>query len=211
VSEAQQAVRVATMSQTTISYIKAGGQSLPLRRVDGVELPVAGTWTVPGNHATIAFSVPRRLRRPECRSGRAREATIVISEDPDDVLVSVLFDVPGLEISGSAAGTLDLPIRLGARAVPGPQRWALAGELFSATDALSLCATLQYHGVWRRGDLTYGWFVLAGAISTPRRTMRPLQFDFELLASAPVPGSPPLPARAHACSVGAASQTAGAA
>jgi hypothetical protein len=211
VSEAQQAVRVATMTQTTITYAKTGRPSLPLRRVDGVELPVAGTWIVPGNHATIAFSVPRRRRRPECRSGRAREATVVISEDPDDVLVSVLFDVPGLEISGSEAGTLDPPMRLGARSVPGPHRWALAGELLSGTGGLPLRATLQYHGVWRRGDLTYGWFVLAGAISTPRRSMRPLQFDFELLASAPVPGSLPLPAQALARSVGVASQTAGAA
>jgi hypothetical protein len=201
---------VAVMTHATISYT-ATRPSLPLRRVDGIELPVAGTWTVPGRHATVEFSVPRRVRRPDSRSGRAREATVVIYEDPDDVLVSVLFDVPGLEIAGSPAGTLDLPIHLEARATAGPHRWALAGELVSGTGVLPLRATLDYHGVWRRGDLTYGWFVLAGAIGAPRRTRRLLRFDFELLASAPAPESLPLPARAHERSVGAASHTAGAA
>lgn len=199
------------MTQATISHANARRPSLPLRRLDGIELPVAGTWFVPGRHATIEFSVTRRLRRPECRSGRAREANVVISEDPDDVFVSVVFDVRGLEITGSPAGTFVPPIRLEARAVPGSHRWVLAGELFSDTGVLPLRATLGYHGVWRRGDHTYGWFELAGAIGTSRRRRRSLRFDFELLASAPEPGSRPLPAPWRARSVGAGGQTAGAA
>ena len=91
------------MTQATFTYTNRRRPSLPLRRVDGVELPAAGTWSVPGRHATIEFSVPRRLRRPECRSRGAREASVVISEDPGDVFVSVLFDVRGLEIAGSPA------------------------------------------------------------------------------------------------------------
>ena len=199
------------MTQATFTYTNPRRPSLPLRRVDGVELPAAGTWSVPGRHATIEFSVPRRLRRPECRSGRAREASVVIAEDPDDVFVSVLFDVRGLEITGSPAGTLDPPIHLEARSVPGPHRWALAGGVLSGTGVLPVRATLGYHWVWRRGDHTYGWFVLAGAIGTGRRTMRQLRFRFELLASAPEPGSQPLQASADAGSVGARGQTAGAA
>jgi transposase InsO family protein len=108
------------MTQATISHSMPGRTSLQLRRVDGIELPVAGTWTVPGNHATIAFCVPRRLRRPDSCSGRARGASVVISEDPDDVVVAVRFDVPRLEIAGSPAGTIGLPIALEAPDRPGP-------------------------------------------------------------------------------------------
>lgn len=197
------------MTKTTISQSVAIRPSLPLRRVDGIELPVAGTWTVPGHHATIAFSVPRRRGRPESRSGRASEATVFISEDPDDVRVAVRFDAPGLEITGSPAGTIGPPIHLEARSVPGPQRWALSGEVLSETGVVPLRATLGYHGVWRRGDHIYGWFVLAGTIGAGRRTMRQLRFRFELLASAPEPGSRPLSARWRARSVGACGQTAG--
>lgn len=199
------------MTQATISHTMAGRTSPLLRRVDGIELPGAGTWTVPGSHATIAFSVPRRLRRPDSRSGRASEATVLISDNPDDVLVAVLFDVPGLEITGSPGGTIGPPIHLEARSVPGPHRWAMSGEVFSDTGVLPLRATLGYHGVWRRGDLTYGWFELAGAIGAPSRTNRPLRFRFELLAAAPEPGSRPLPAPSRSRSVEATSQTAGAA
>jgi hypothetical protein len=206
VSAARRAIKVATMTQATVSHTMAGRTSLPLRRVDGIELPVAGTWIVPGNHAAIAFSVPRRLRQPDSRSGRASEATVFISEDPDDVLVAVLFDVPGLEISGSPVGTISRPIHLEARSVPGPHRWVLSGEVFSDTGAVPLRATMSYHGVWRRGELTYGWFVLAGAIGAGRRTTRPLRFSFELLASAPEPWSHPLPAPSRSRSVRATSQ-----
>jgi hypothetical protein len=199
------------MTQATFTYTNPRRPSLPLRRVDGVELPAAGTWSVPGRHATIEFSVPRRLRRPECRSGRAREASVVISEDPDDVFVSVLFDVRGLEITGSPAGTLDPPMHIEARSVPGPHRWALAGGVLSDTGVLPLRATLGYHGIWRRGDHTYSWFELVGAIGAGRRIMRQLRFRFELLASVPEPGSRPLSARWRARSVGPRGQTAGAA
>src|SRR4029453_3931470 len=145
--------------------------------------PPPGAGPPPGRAAPIAFSVPRRLRGPECRSGRAREASVVVSEDPDDVFVSVLFDVGGLEISGSPAAMTSAPIHLEARSVPGPQRWALAGGVLSGTGGLPLRAPLAHPGVWRRGDHIYGWFVLAGTIGAGRRTMRQLRFRFELLAS----------------------------
>lgn len=178
------------MSHTNnISRPVAATTSPLLRRVDGVELPAAGAWVVPGHHATIVVCVPRTLRRSDVRMGRAGEATIVIAEDPDDVFVAVLFVVPGLDITGAPAGALGPPIVLEARSVPGPHRWALSGELFSVDGVVPLHATLEYHGVWRRGDLSYGWFVLDGALDPPARTGRPMRFRFELLASGPVAGS----------------------
>ncbi len=210
-SASRRAINVATMDQTTISHTNATERSLPLRRVDGIELPAAGTWTVPGNHATLAFWTPRRLRQHDSSSGRASEATLIISEDPGDVVVAVLFEASDLEIGRSPAGTSGSPIQLLARSVPGPHRWALAGKVSSERGVLPLRGNLGYHGVWRRGDLTYGWFVLTGAMGAPHRRTRPLLFRFELLAAAPEAGSRRPPARSHAGSVGATWQRAGAA
>jgi hypothetical protein len=182
-------VRLAVMTSTIPGSSVACRTTRLVRRVGGVELPVPGAWVAPGHYASIAVCVPRSLRRSDVRMGRASEATIVIAEDPEDVFVAVLFDVPGLEITGAPAGALGPPIVLDARSVPGPQRWALSGELFSVEAVRPLRATLDYHGVWRRGDLSYGWFVLAGALDPLARTGRPMRFRFELLASGPDGGS----------------------
>jgi len=200
---------LAIMNHTNdISRPVAARTSPLLRRVGGVQLPVPGAWVVPGHHATIVVCMPRSLRRSDVRMGRATEATIVIAEDPDDVFVAVLFVVPGLEMTGAPAGALGPPIVLEARSVPGPHRWALSGELFSVEGVRPLRATLDYHGVWRRGDLSYGWFELAGALDPPARTGRPMRFRFELLASGPDAGSRSSPLRSRASSV-AASQMCG--
>jgi len=202
VAAARRAIRLAIMNHNS-SHPVATSTSPLLRRVDGVELPVPGAWVIPGHHATIVVCVPRSLRRSDVRMGRASEATIVIADDPDDVFVAVLFVVPGLEITGAPAGALGPPIVLEARSVPGPHRWALSGELFSVEGVLPLRATLDYHGVWRRGDLSYGWFVLAGALDPPGRTGRPMRFCFELMASGPDAGSRPSPLPSRASSVAA--------
>lgn len=63
-----------------------------VRRVGGVELPAAVMGNVRGSHADIAFAFPRRLRRTERWRGRVVEATIVVAEDPDGLLVGVLLE-----------------------------------------------------------------------------------------------------------------------
>jgi len=199
------------MTNATTSHTTAGRTSRLLRRVDGIELPVAGTWSVPANHATITLSVPRRLRRAESRSGRAREAVLVISDDPEAVVVDVLFDARGLDVTGASAGAKSRPIRLVARSVPGPHRWALSGELFTDTGVLPVRATLGYHGVWRRGDRPYGWFALEGVVGRASSAGRPLGLSFELLAHAPEAGSRPVPAPSRAIFVDGALPACGAA
>jgi len=194
------------MTHDTTSHGNARGTSPLLRRVGGIELPVAGTWNVPGTtHATISFSVPQFLRRPKDHTGRALEATLVFSDDPGEVLVAVLFNAPGLDISGSTA--CGAPVHLEARSIRGPHRWAMSGEVFPGTSVLPLRATLDYHGVWRRGDRAYGWFVLAGTIGrnadVPQRRLR---FNFDLLAYGPA-AARPAPAPSRSLSLGAASQT----
>jgi hypothetical protein len=83
------AVKLAVMT-TTIARSSVACRAT--RLVGGVELPAAGTWSVRGSHADVGFSLPRRLRRTERWRGRAMEATIVVGEDPDDLLVAVLLE-----------------------------------------------------------------------------------------------------------------------
>ena len=183
----------------TTSTTAAGATRL-LRCVDGVELPVAGTWTVDGNHGAVNFSLPRRLRRPASCVGRTRQATLAFSDDPGQVLVAVVFDAPDLQLPRSWAAVTGAPIHLEARSVPGPHRWSLSGEVFTDISVLPLHASLSYHGVWRRGDRSYGWFSLAGTIDPPAGdTQRRLRFSFELLAHGPelAPRPVPAPARSH--------------
>ena len=177
------------MTQATITRTADDTPRRLLRRVDGIELPVAGAWTVSGPHATIAFCVPRSLQRSDIRMGRANEATIVVSDDPDDVSVAALFDVPGLTFNGRPTAGVGPPIHLEAQSVAGPRRWDLTGEMFSVAGVVPLRARLDYHGVWRRGDFAYGWFVLTGAIDPLARSTPRFRFRFELLASGPTGSS----------------------
>jgi len=198
------------MTDDYTSHGMPRGTSPLLRHVDGIEFPVAGTWNVPGNHATILFSVPRRLRWPEGVVARAREAALVFSDDPGDVLVAVLFDAPGPAIAGSS--TFGPPIHLEARSVPGPHRSALSGDVLPETGVLPLRATLGSHGFWRRGDRAHGWFVLAGTIGPPADAAPwRLRFSFDLPANGPQAGSRPATAPSRSLTIRAASQTSGAA
>jgi hypothetical protein len=186
-SAALRAIRLAFMNHNSDGIHGVATSTSPLlRRVDGIELPVAGAWVVPGCNATVAVCVPRGRLRSDVRMGRASEATIVIAEDPADVFVAVLFVVPGLEIIGAPAGALGPPIVLEAQSVAGPHRWVLTGEVFWVEGVVPLRATLEFHGlVCRRDDVPCGWFVLDGALDVPARTERPMRFRFELLASGP--------------------------
>jgi hypothetical protein len=168
------------------THATASVPSLLQRHIDGVELPVAGVWTVPGNDADIAVCVPRTLRHSELRMGWVNEATIIMSEDPDDVFVATLFGVPGVSITSAPAEGVGPPMYLEARSVAGPRRWNLTGELCSRAGVVPLHASLGYHGVWRRDDVTYGCFVLTGAIDAAAARPTPrLHFRFRLLASGP--------------------------
>lgn len=199
------------MTHASTSHTTVGRASRLLRHVDGIELPVAGTWTVPGNHATITLAAPRRLRRPENIVGRARQATLAISDDPDVVVVDVLFEARGLEATGASAGASSPPIRLVARSVPGRHRWALSGELFTDTGVRPVRATLGYYGVWTRGERPYAWFALTGVVDSPASyTRRRLGLSFELLAHLAETGSRPAPAPSRSIFVGGALPACGA-
>ena len=180
-------MRLFSMNRSIIERSPSFGKSPLLRRVDGIELPTAGTWNVPPNHATIAFSRPRSLRRLESSQGRSGGAAIDISDDPDHVSVDVWLEAPGIAIVTSPCGPADSPTRLKARAIRGRDPWTMSGELFTATDVGPVSAQLTYHGVWHGGrdDRDYAWFLLAGVIDAQHgRWQRRPQFSFHLLAYA---------------------------
>jgi hypothetical protein len=160
--------------------------ALLIRRVGGVELPAAGTWNVPGSHADIGFSVSRRLRRTERWRGRAVAVTIVVGDDPDDLLVAVVLDAGLATITARSGGSAGSGGCLVARTDTGPLSWAVSGDAHVNGAVLPVCAILSYHGVWKHGDWAYGWFTLAGALASRRAGgRRSVRFSFDLLADGP--------------------------
>jgi hypothetical protein len=158
------------MTTAITRHAALGGTAALIRRVDGVEFPAPGTWTVARSHATIEFTAPRRLRRADRWQGRASGATIVIGEGPDDVSIGSAKRRPGRD----------------AERVPSHHQWTLSGSMLLDGRAIPVEATLTYRGVWRRGDGSYGWFELYGTIvDGDLATRRRVRFAFELLAQAP--------------------------
>jgi hypothetical protein len=157
-----------------------------VRRVGGVELPAAGTWNVRGSHADIDFSLPRRLHRTERWRGRAAEATIVVGEAPDDLLVGVVLETGLATVTrgtGEAAGSGRWLV---ARTDSGPLPWPISGEVRTKGTVLPLRATLDYQGLWRRGYSAHGRFTLTGAIAlVPAGGRSSIRFSFHLLADGP--------------------------
>jgi hypothetical protein len=157
-----------------------------VRRVDGVELPAAGTWSVPDHHATVSFTRPRTLGQADSWRGRASEAAVIVGEDPADVTIALKVAAPDLPMNlGSSSRPAARPIVVGDATLKGIPTWPLSGRVSINHRLLAIEATLAYHGVWRRGERAYGWFVLSGAIDDGARAGRRMRFTFELLADGP--------------------------
>ena len=157
-----------------------------VRRVGGVELPVAGTWSVPDRHATISFTRPRALGHADSWRGRASEAAVIVGEDPDDVTIALKVDAPDLPTNlGTSSRSSSRRVVGEDATLNGIPTWQLHGRLAVNQRLLPIEATLAYHGVWRHGERVYGWFLLSGAIDDGARAWRRMRFMFELLADGP--------------------------
>jgi hypothetical protein len=178
-------VMLAVMTSTTQRTPVACRPPRLFRYVGGVELPVAGMWHVPGGHADIGFWLPRWLRRTERWRGRAAEATIVVGQALDDLQVAVVLDAGLATVNGRSGSAPGAGGCLVAGADSGPLPWAVSGEMRANGAGVPLRASLDYHGVWRRGDRAYGWFTLAGAIDPHPVGGRAVRFCFDLLADGP--------------------------
>jgi hypothetical protein len=150
--------------------------------VDGVELPVPGTWTVASSQAIFEFTSPRHLRRPDSWHARAREATIVVGEGPEDVSVVLRVDraIPRT-VRGSTEGSNDRH----AVDATSTHQWRVQGSMSVDGRHVQVEATLAYLGVWRRDGAALGRFELFGSIVDGARAKRRVRFSSELLADAP--------------------------
>jgi hypothetical protein len=179
-------VKLAVMTSTITRRSVAWRPTRLVRRVGGVELPAAGPWNVRGSHADIDFCLPRRLHRTERWRGRAAEATIVVGEDADDFLVGVLLETGLATVTRASGGAAGSGGCLVLRTDSGPLPCPMSGDVRADAAVLSLRATLDYQGVWRRGDSAHGWFTIAGAIAPGPAGGRPsVRFSFDLLADGP--------------------------
>ena len=151
--------------------------------VDGVELPVPGTWTVASIPAIVEFTSPRRLRRPDSWNVRASGATIVVGEGPDDVSVALRVDrAISRTARGSTEGSTDGCNPVDATSA---HQWRVRGSMSLDRRAVPVEATLAYLGVWRRDGAAFGRFELFGTLVDGARAKRRVQFSSELLADAP--------------------------
>jgi hypothetical protein len=176
------------MNESATAQNRTTWSSPLLHRIDGVELPTVGTWYVPGNHATVAFSSPRTLRRLEVSAGRASGAILRVSYDPERISVSVSLEPSGIALVSAPSAPADSPTHLEARAIGGRDPWTMSGEMFTATNVYPVSAHLTYHGIWRGGrdDRDYAWFVLAGVIGVQQRLRNGrTRFSLHLLAYGP--------------------------
>ena len=90
------------------------------------------------------------------------EATIVVGEDPDDLLVAVLLETGLATVTRGSGGAVGSGGCLVARTDWGPLPWAMSGEVCTDGAVVPLRAFLGYHGgveTWRLGArLVYaGW------------------------------------------------------
>ena len=161
----------------------ATGPTCSLARVDAVECPASGRWTVARHHARVEFAVPRPLGRTDVGRGRAAAVTIVVGENPDDVAVAVVLEASGRP--PTIGSWQESTVRLDAASVRSRDRWRLSGGLSVDETTFPVEATLAYHGVWRTGAVARGRFELSGTIDHGGRAKWRPRFCFALLAHGP--------------------------
>ena len=127
--------------------------TLPIRRIDDLEIPTLGTWSVVRASSVTRSSGRRTARRQVHVLGGRFE----IAADPHDS--SLRLD---LDDSTLVAGTT--------RVAPdehGMSRWHLEGFAESVDGHHPLALTLSYHGVFRRGVDVWAWLSGVGTIDAP--------------------------------------------
>jgi hypothetical protein len=137
-------------------------RSLPIRRIDTLEIPITGTWPV-----VRASSVSRSGRRQDLRQVHVLAGRLDVADDPSDSALRIDLDDSTLTATA---------VRISPNA-NGMSEWHFEGVAQSAERRDPLTLTLSYHGVFRRGIDTWAWVSGTGTIGTPavRRGLRRLQ------------------------------------
>ena len=163
--------------------------TLPIRRLDDLEIPATGTWP-----ATRASAVARSTgRRNNPRQVHVLAGRFEVGDDP--VASSLRIDLDDSTLVATAAWVS--PDR------HGMSEWRFEGVAEHVDGHSPLGLTLSYHGVFRRGIDVWAWFSGTGTIATPtgRRGLRRSKVDGEqivvdLLFTAPdvtrIPQIPPV-------------------
>ncbi|MPY93558.1 MAG: polyisoprenoid-binding protein [Acidimicrobiia bacterium] len=130
----------------------------PIRVVDGVELPIPGTWVIDPQHSSLAFEA-RHARITRMR-GRFRSFSgqFVIAESPEDSTVEVTIDAASIDTTHEQADGhlrgeqfLDvenhptLTFRSNAVRFLGENRWRVEGDLTirAVSKPITLDATFE--------------------------------------------------------------------
>jgi len=135
--------------------------NLPIRTVDGVELPTNGTWPLI-RASSVARSSGRGRNRQQLHVLAGR---LEIGNDPVDSSLRIDLDQSTL-IAGGAQVDADRH---------GMSEWRFEGVAETANGHEPLALTLNYHGVFRRGIDVWAWWSGTGTIGLPsgRRGLLP--------------------------------------
>src|SRR5262245_48132403 len=70
---------------------------VPTRTVDGLELPVAGTWVIDPLHTSLGFETRHAVVTRMRGRFRASSGSFTIAERPEDSSVEVLIDAASID------------------------------------------------------------------------------------------------------------------
>ena len=150
--------------------------NLPIRRIDDLEIPAAGTWSV-----VRASSVARAAGRSGLRQIHVYAGRFEIGDDPSESSLRLDLDDSTL-VAGAARVSPDRH---------GMSEWHLEGHSQDVNGHTPMALTLTYHGVFRRGVDVWAWLSGTGTIGSPggrrglRRSGNGDKLVFDLLFTAP--------------------------
>lgn len=129
------------------------------RSVDGVDLPVAGTWTIDESHTSVSFKV-KHLGLARTRGRFAKfEGAVRVGERPEDSTVEVTIDAASVDSHDEtrdahlrSADFLDVEnhpsLTFRSTAVSGKgDRWIVDGELTVAGVTKAVTLDVEFDGV----------------------------------------------------------------
>jgi hypothetical protein len=127
--------------------------NLPIRNIDGLEIPMNGTWPLVRASSVNRSSGRRRnLQQLHVLAGR-----LEIGDDPVDSSLRIDLDHSTLIANGAHVG----PDR------HGMSQWQFEGIAETAHGHDPLALTLNYHGLFRRGIDMWAWWSGTGTIGKP--------------------------------------------
>jgi hypothetical protein len=143
--------------------------NVPIRHIDGLEIPTTGTWPAVGASSVVRSAWLRGPRALPVVGGWFR-----IAEDPTDSSLRIDLDDCMLFATTKRISAGD----------DGRTEWLLEGFAQRADRHHPLTLSLLHQGVFRRGADAWAWLSGTGTVHTPARRLgrlRPLAGDGRLV------------------------------